>query len=155
MAGNPVLIVGAGPTGLILAIELARRGVPLHLVDRHPQPLRWDRAVAVKSRSLEVFAGIGLADTFARYGHIVRGVNLFSGNTKVASFRFDALDSPFPFTLGIPEDQTERILMEKLKQLGGQVERGVEFAGLEQGDQSVGARLRSLHDGERMIEQAG
>ena len=61
MAGNPVLIVGAGPTGLVLAIELARRGVPLHLADRHPEPLRWDRATTVKARSLEVFSGMGFS----------------------------------------------------------------------------------------------
>jgi 2-polyprenyl-6-methoxyphenol hydroxylase-like FAD-dependent oxidoreductase len=152
MAGNPILIVGAGPTGLVLAIELARRGVPLHLVDRHPEPLRWDRATTVKARSLEVFSGMGLADTFVRRGRIVRGVQLFSGEAKVAFYRFDGLDSPFPFMLSIPEDETERILTEKLEQLGGRVERGVEFVGLEQGDRSVRARLRSLHASERMIE---
>jgi 2-polyprenyl-6-methoxyphenol hydroxylase-like FAD-dependent oxidoreductase len=152
MSENPVLIVGAGPTGLVLAIELGRRGVPFHLIDRHPRPLGWDRATVVKARSLEVLAGLGLADTFVRRGRIVRGVNLFSGEAKVASYRFDGLDSPFPFMLSIPEDQTERILTEKLDQLGGQVQRGVEFAGLEQGERSVRARLRSLHDGERTLE---
>jgi 2-polyprenyl-6-methoxyphenol hydroxylase-like FAD-dependent oxidoreductase len=154
MAGNPVLIVGAGPTGLVLAIELARRRVPLHLVDRHAEPLRWDRATTVKARSLEVFSGMGLADTFVRHGRIVRGVQFFSGEAKVASYRFDGLDSPFPFMLSIPEDETERILTEKLEQLGGQVERGVEFVGLEQGDRSVRARLRSLDAGERTLESS-
>jgi 2-polyprenyl-6-methoxyphenol hydroxylase-like FAD-dependent oxidoreductase len=152
MSENPVLVAGAGPSGLVLAIELARRGVPLHVIDRLPAPLLWDRAVAVKSRSLEVFASMGLADTFVRRGHIVRGVNLFAGDAKVASVRFDGLDSPFPFTLGLPEDETERILTEKLEQLGGHVERGVEFVGLEQGKRSVRARLRSLRDGERTLE---
>jgi 2-polyprenyl-6-methoxyphenol hydroxylase-like FAD-dependent oxidoreductase len=152
MSENPVLVAGAGPTGLVLAIELARRGVPVHLIDRLPAPLLWDRAVAVKSRSLEVFAGMDLADTFVRRGHVVRGVNLFAGDAEVASIRFDGLDSPFPFALGIPEDETERILTEKLEQLGGRVERGVEFVGLEQGKQGVRARLRSLHDAERTLE---
>jgi 2-polyprenyl-6-methoxyphenol hydroxylase-like FAD-dependent oxidoreductase len=152
MPDKPVLVVGAGPTGLVLAIELARRGVPFHLVDRHPEPLRWDRATTLKARSLEVFGGIGLADTFVRRGRIVRGVNLFLGEAKVASYRFDGLDSPFPFMLSIPEDETERILAGKLEQLGAQVERGVEFAGLEQGERSGRARLRSLYDGERTLE---
>jgi 2-polyprenyl-6-methoxyphenol hydroxylase-like FAD-dependent oxidoreductase len=152
MLEYPVLVVGAGPTGLVLAIELARRGVPFHLIDRHPQPLRWDRATVMKSRSLEVLADMGLADTFVQRGRIIRGVNLFSGETKVASFRFEGLDSPFPFMLGIPEHETERILTERLEQLGGQVERGVEFAGLELGGRSVRARLRSLHQSERTLE---
>jgi len=55
MSTHPVLVVGAGPTGLVLGIELARRGVPAHLVDRRPEPLGRDRAIVVKSRSLEVF----------------------------------------------------------------------------------------------------
>ncbi len=152
MSETSVLIVGAGPTGLVLAVELARRGVPFHVVDRHPEPLRWDRAVVIKSRTLEVFAGMGLAERFVRRGQIVRGVNLFSGAANVASIGFKGLDSPFPFMLALPENQTERILRERLEQLGGQVEYGVEFAGLEQGERGVRARLRSPDDGERTLE---
>ena len=152
MSDSPVLIVGAGPTGLVLAIELARRGVPFHLIDRHPQPLGRDRAVAVKSRTLEILQSLGLADRFLQRGRILRGVNLFSGGAKVAAVAFDGLDSSFPFTLSIPEDETERILTERLEQLGGRVERGVEFAGLEQGKRSVRTRLRSLHDDETTLE---
>jgi 2-polyprenyl-6-methoxyphenol hydroxylase-like FAD-dependent oxidoreductase len=152
MPGKPVLIVGAGPTGLVLAIELARRGVPFHLIDRHPEPLGRERAIVVKSRSLEVFDSMGLAETFVRRGRIIRGVTLFSGGTKVASVDLDDLDSPFPFDLCLPEEETERILTDRLEQLGGRVERGVEFAGLERGKRSVRTRLRSLHDGERTLE---
>jgi 2-polyprenyl-6-methoxyphenol hydroxylase-like FAD-dependent oxidoreductase len=152
MAGNPVLIVGAGPTGLVLAIELARRGVPLHLIDRHPEPLGRDRAVAMKSRTLEILQSLGLANKLLQRGRILHGVNLFSGEAKVASVELDGLDSPFPFMLSIPEDETERILTEQLEQLGGRVERGVEFVGLEQRERNVRARLRSLHDGERTLE---
>ncbi|MGH6902614.1 MAG: FAD-dependent oxidoreductase, partial [Geminicoccaceae bacterium] len=152
MSENPVLIVGAGPTGLVLAIELARRGVPVHLIDRRPEPLGRDRAIVVKSRSLEVFQVLGLADTFLQRGRIIRGVQLFSGGTKVASLGLDGLDSPFPFDLCLPEEETERILTDQLEQFGGQVERGVEFVGLEQGERHVRARLRSLRAGERTLE---
>jgi len=152
MTANPVLVVGAGPTGLVLGIELARRGVPFHLVDRRPEPLGRDRAIVVKSRSLEVFHGMGLADMFIRRGRIIRGLELFSGGTKIASVGLDGLDSPFAFDLCIPEEETERILTEELERLGGRVERGVELAGLEQGKQGVQARLRALHDGERTLE---
>ena len=152
MPGKPVLIVGAGPTGLVLAIELARRGVPCHLIDRHPQPRGRERAIVVKSRSLEVFDSIGPAETFVRRGRIIRGVTLFSGGTKVAAVDLDGLDSPFPFDLCLPEEETERILTDRLEQLGGRVERGLEFAGLDEGKRSVRTRLRSLHDGERTLE---
>jgi 2-polyprenyl-6-methoxyphenol hydroxylase-like FAD-dependent oxidoreductase len=152
MPVSPVLIVGAGPTGLVLAIELARRGVPFHLVDRHPQPLAWDRATVVKSRTLEVLAGMGLADAFTQRGCIIRGVHLFVGAARVASVAFGGLDSPFPFLLGIPEHETERLLTERLEQLGGRVERGVEFVGLEQGERSVRVRLRALDHSERTLD---
>ena len=155
MAQSPVLIVGAGPTGLVLAIELARRGVPFRLIDRRPAPLGRDRAVVVKSRSLEMLAGMGLVDRFLQRGRVIRAIDLFSGGTKVASVPLDGLDSPFPFDLCIPEEETERILSEELEQLGGRIERGVEFAGLEQRRRSVRARLRTLQDGERSVMRAG
>jgi hypothetical protein len=85
MLKNRVLVVGAAPTGLALAIELARRGVPFHMVDRRPEPLGRDRAIVVKSRSLELLADMGLADTFLRRGRAIRGIELFSDGTKVAS----------------------------------------------------------------------
>jgi 2-polyprenyl-6-methoxyphenol hydroxylase-like FAD-dependent oxidoreductase len=152
MSERPVLVVGAGPTGLVLAIELARRGVPLQLIDRRPEPLGRDRAIVIKSRSLELLAGMGLAGVFLRRGRIIRAIDLFSGRTRVASIGLEGLDSPFPFDLCIPEQETEGILTEELGRLGCQVERGLEFAGLEQRERSVRVRLCSLRDGERTLE---
>jgi 2-polyprenyl-6-methoxyphenol hydroxylase-like FAD-dependent oxidoreductase len=149
---HPVLIVGAGPTGSCSRSSSRGAACPSIWSTGTPEPLGWDRATLLKSRSLEVLAGMGLADTFMRRGRIVRGVNIFSGDAKAASFGFDGVDSPFPFMLGIPEHQTEGILTERLEQLGAQVERGVEFVGLEQGERSVRARLRSLHQAERTLE---
>jgi len=57
-----VLVVGAGPTGLLLASELQRRAVPCHLIDAQPAPLHWDRATVLHPRSLEVFESLGLVD---------------------------------------------------------------------------------------------
>ena len=152
MLENPVLVVGAGPTGLVLAIEFARRDIPFRLIDRRPEPLGRDRAVAVKSRTLEVLEGIGLADRFLSSGHIIRGIHLFAGGTQVASIGLGGLDSPFPFDLCLPEELTERILTNHLEQLGGRVERGVAFAALEQGERSVTVRLDSIRDGEQTLE---
>jgi 2-polyprenyl-6-methoxyphenol hydroxylase-like FAD-dependent oxidoreductase len=150
--GQAVLIVGAGPTGLVLGIELARRGVPFHLIDRLKEPLGWDRATVVKCRTLEIFAGLGLADTFLGRGQVVRGIDVYSDARKVAGYRFGHLDTPYPCLLSIPEDETEQILNGKLEKLGGRVERGVEFLGLEQSEAGVRARLRSEDAGERVIE---
>ncbi|MEM7224942.1 MAG: FAD-dependent monooxygenase [Pseudomonadota bacterium] len=151
MPPAPILIVGAGPTGLVLAIELARRDVAFHLVDRHPAPLPWDRATIVKSRTLEIFASQGLAEQFLERGKKVHGVTLFSDATPVATVRFAGLDSPFPFMLSIPENYTEAILTDTLAELGGSVERGVEFAGLTQGPEGVRARLRRNDGTERDV----
>ncbi len=152
VSDSPVLIVGAGPTGLVLGIELARRGVPFHLIDRLEEPLGWDRAIFIKSRSLEVLAGLGLADAFLQRGRPVHGIDLYSEAAKVADFRFAGLDTPFPYILSIPENETEGILNARLEQLGGSVERGVEFIGLEQSDSGVRVRLRSHDAGERELD---
>jgi 2-polyprenyl-6-methoxyphenol hydroxylase-like FAD-dependent oxidoreductase len=60
---QPVLIVGAGPTGLLLAAELMRRGVPCHLIDAQPAPLHWNRATVLHSRSLQIFESLGTETT--------------------------------------------------------------------------------------------
>ncbi len=146
----PVLIVGAGPTGLVLAIELARRGVPFRLIDQRPAPLPWDRAAVVKSRSLEIFASLGLADAFVRRGKTVQGVDFFGGGSRIASFRLRDVDSPFPFNLGISESETERLLTQKLEQLGGRVDRGVAFVALERSVSDVRVRVRTS-SGERWL----
>ena len=151
MTHDPVLIVGAGPTGLVLAIELARRGVAFRLIDRRPAPLGRDRAVAVKSRTLEVLEGIGIADRFLQAGHTIRGINLFAGGGQVGTIGLGGLDSPYPFDLCLPEEETERLLTEHLEELGGRIERGVAFAGLEQRERGVAVRLSS-QDGEQAFE---
>ncbi len=152
-ARDPILIVGAGPTGLVLAIELARRGVPFHLIDQRPAPLLWDRAAVVKSRSLEIFATYGLADEFVYRGKAVRDVNFYKAGSKVASFHMRDVDTPFQFTLGISESVTERLLTRKLEELGGRVDRGVAFLELEQGDGTEGnvRVLLRTSDGERWL----
>lgn len=59
----PVLVVGAGPTGLLLASELERRGVRCHLIDARSGPMHWDRATVVHPRSLQIFEAIGLVES--------------------------------------------------------------------------------------------
>ena len=149
---NPVLIVGAGPTGLVLAVELARRNVPIHVIDRLPEPLPWDRATVMKPRSVEVFDTLGLADRFLERGHKANGMLLFFGKEQVAAIGFDSLDSQFPHFLLISEEQTERILTERLAELGGRVERGLEFTGLEPTDIGIRASLRTLEGKARTLD---
>jgi 2-polyprenyl-6-methoxyphenol hydroxylase-like FAD-dependent oxidoreductase len=147
---DPVLIIGAGPTGLVLAIELARRGVPLHLIDQRPAPLPWDRAAIVKSRTLEIFESLGLSAAFLRRGKKIRGADFYGPGSRKASLPLHDLDSPFPFTLGLSESVTEHLLTDALERLGGAVERGVEFVDLKADDTGVQVRVRDRGD-ERLL----
>ncbi len=95
---------------------------------------------------------MGLVERFVQRGRVIRAIDLFSGGAQVASVGLDGLDSPFPFDLCLPEEETERLLTEELERLGGRIERGVEFIGLEQGVQGVQARLRAPGGRERRLD---
>jgi 2-polyprenyl-6-methoxyphenol hydroxylase-like FAD-dependent oxidoreductase len=139
---DPILIVGAGPTGLVLAIELARRGVPHVLIDQRPKPLLWDRAAVVKTRTLEILAALGLSSEFLARGTAIRGTDFYCAGSRRASFRFEVLDTPFPLMLGLSEGVTEEILTRELERLGGGVKRGVEFVDLQADDKAIRVRVR-------------
>ncbi len=106
---RPVLIVGAGPTGLVLAIELARRGIPFHLTERRSIPVDWSQAIFIKSRTLEILAALGLRDQLYGIGQVVTKVEVYSDGAKKASYNFHGLDTPFPHILSVPEEDTIRL----------------------------------------------
>ena len=78
---TPVLVVGAGPTGLLLASELLRRNVACRVIDAHQVPLPWDRATVVHPRSLELFEGLGLVGPLLTTGVKQRIARLYSQGT--------------------------------------------------------------------------
>ncbi|MCP9793399.1 FAD-dependent oxidoreductase [Vulcanococcus limneticus Candia 3F8] len=119
-----VLVVGAGPTGLTTALELVRRGVEVLLVDRRAQPLPWDRATVIHSRTLEIFDALGLVEEFLQRGHRMDGVNIFAYGQRCVTLRFDSIDSRYPFDLNLSEHITEQILARRLLDCGGAVHRG-------------------------------
>ena len=144
---SEVLIVGAGPTGLLLAAELERRDVSPLLIDAHDAPLGWDRATIAHSRSMEIFEALGLADRFLDQGVKSGAVRIRSGGRILGLMDFSALESRYPFDVGISEQVTESILTDHLSALGGEVTRGTRLAGLRPGAHSVTATLE--HDGEQ------
>ncbi|MEZ5863201.1 MAG: FAD-dependent monooxygenase [Geminicoccaceae bacterium] len=149
---HPVLVVGAGPTGLVVAIELLRRGVPVRLVERHPELPDWSAAIFIKQRTLEILASIGLISHFVEQGEWVRGVKFYSDGEEVAAYDFGAIDSPYQNILSIPESASIRILADEVRRLGGEIELGTEFVALEQDGESVTVRLRSAERGEWSVE---
>ena len=100
-----VLIVGAGPTGLVLALWLTRLGVRVRIVDKTAEPGTTSRALAVQARTLELYSQIGLADTVVERGRKVAAVNLWVAGKKVAPLVFGDMGaglSPFPYALIFP-----------------------------------------------------
>jgi 2-polyprenyl-6-methoxyphenol hydroxylase-like FAD-dependent oxidoreductase len=147
-----VLIIGAGPTGLTVARELARRGVDFLLVDQRPEPLPWDRATVIHSRTLEIFDALGIVDEFLERGHRMNGVNFFAYGKKFATLSFDSVDCRFPYDVNLSEQVSEEILTRSLETLGGKVSRGWKLASLEQHSFTVTARLQGGDGVERAIE---
>ena len=138
-----VLIVGAGPVGLTLAVELARYGVAVRIVDKAPARTDKSKAVAVWSRSLELLDRIGIAATIVAAGLPVRAADISTGSERIARVTLDGLDSAFDFVLMIPQSETERILEETLNGFGVTVERSTtlkEFTAADAGVEAVVVR---------------
>ncbi len=125
-----VLVVGAGPTGLLLAAELQRRGVPCHLIDALPGLLHWDRATVVHPRSLEIFESLGLVGKFLDAGCRQRVIKIHSGGRMLGSMDLSSCGSFYGFNLGVSEEVTESILTDYLHQQGGEVYRSSRLVGL-------------------------
>src|SRR5262252_4140731 len=113
-----VLIVGAGPTGLMLANQLARRGVRALIVDRHSGPAQQTRAMAVHARTLEIYAQLGVAEHALELGRRGNAANMWSGGRRRARIPIGDIGkslSPYPFVLMLGQDDNERILGARLR----------------------------------------
>src|SRR5689334_5794971 len=106
-----VLVVGAGPTGLMLANQLARRGVRVLIIDRHPGPSRETRALGVQARTLEIYSRLGIADRAVELGKPGTGANLWARGRKMARVPLSDAGkdmTPYPFLLILGQDDNER-----------------------------------------------
>ena len=102
-----VLVVGAGPTGLLLASELLCRNVECRMIDAHQAPLHWDRATVVHPRSLELFEGLGLLDPLLTSGVMQRAGRLHSQGVVLGEIDLSICGSRYGFDIGISEEVTE------------------------------------------------
>ena len=140
-----VLIVGAGPTGLVLALWLTRMGVRVRIVDKSAEPGTTSRAVAVQARTLELYSQIGLADAVIERGWKTIAVNLWVGGKKAAHAVLGDMGagvSAFPYALIFPQDEHERLLIDRLAEAGIHIERQTELLGFEAAAGRVLARLK-------------
>ena len=137
--------MGAGPTGLVLALWLTHLGVHVRLIDKAPEPGTTSRALAVQARTLEFYQQLGLAQTIVERGHKVAALNLWVRGARAATVPIEEMGrglSPFPFPLIFPQDEHERLLIERLGAFGVFVERGKELMGFEDDGREVRATLR-------------
>jgi 2-polyprenyl-6-methoxyphenol hydroxylase-like FAD-dependent oxidoreductase len=138
------LVVGAGPTGLLMGAELARHGLACRVIDRDEHGATESRALAIQARTVEVFDDLGIADEALARGLHAGGINMWSGSgERLAHISFDAMDGPYPFVLDLPQSDTEALLERHLNDLGVQVERRTELVGFEQDAGEVTATLRT------------
>lgn len=154
---NSVLIVGAGPTGLVLALWLTRQGVPVRLVDKTAGPGTTSRAMAVQARTLELYRQLDLAEAVVAAGHRIPQLNFWAAGRKRASLPLNAAGAdltPYSFVLVYPQDRHERLLIERLKAVGIEVERQTECLGFEDRGGHVVARLRSADGAEETCDAA-
>src|SRR5688572_5881358 len=113
MDSTQVLIVGAGPTGLMLANQLARRGVRPLIIDRHSGPAQQSRAMVVHARTLEIYARMGIAERALALGARGTAANMWANGRWTASIPIGDIGesmSPFPFVLMLGQDDNERIM---------------------------------------------
>ena len=134
MSTARVLIVGAGPTGLMLAAELARRGVYPRVIDAGPRDHKESRAVAVVARSLEMLDDHGIANDLIERGIPLRSLDFYTGSKRIATLDTTAVDSPFPFDLCVPQWQTTSVLRNRAEELGVHIEWSTRMISLSQGD---------------------
>ncbi len=133
-----VIIAGGGPTGMMLASELRLHGVHVLVLDKDAEPTRIVRSLGLHVRSIEVMDQRGLLERFLAHGTKYPVGGFFAAITKPGAVR---LDTAHEYTLGIPQNITDRLLAERAAELGAEVRRGCELVGLSQDEHGVTAEL--------------
>jgi 2-polyprenyl-6-methoxyphenol hydroxylase-like FAD-dependent oxidoreductase len=150
------LIAGAGPTGLVLALWLARAGVPFRLIEKNSGPGQASRAMAVQARTLEFYRQLGMSDEVVTAGFRLDRLHLRNRVRELTVVPLGDVGSdisPFPFVLSLPQDDHERLLTDQLRAAGHAVEWDTELTGFTQRDDGVRATLRKP-DGEESWDGA-
>src|SRR5205807_1079742 len=140
-----VLVVGAGPTGLMLANQLGRRGVRPRIIDRHTGPSLQTRALGVQARTLEIYTHLGIVERALELGKRATGANIWVQGRRAARLPLGNIGrdlSPYPFLLILGQDDNERLLGDVLCKQGMAVDWSTELVGLAQDTSHVKATLQ-------------
>lgn len=152
-----VLVVGAGPTGLMLANQLIRRGIRTLIIDRHAGPSVETKAIGVQARTLEIYSHLGIVDRALQLGKRGTGGNIWADGQRRARVALsDAGDqvTPYPYLLVLGQDDNERLMGDHLRQLGSSVQWSTELVSFTQQHGSVTAVLKQPDGSQRNIVAA-
>ncbi|MBA3648271.1 MAG: FAD-dependent monooxygenase [Chitinophagales bacterium] len=156
MGDNPeVLIIGAGPTGLMLACQLTRLGIKFRIVEKNKGPTIQSRALAIHAASIEIFSQMGIADKFLTLGKRTKAINYFVKGKiaqRIPLSEFGKLLTEFPFLLMLEQSKTERLLIEFLGQHGHAVEWQTELISYTQDADQVHATIKHEEKGEEITK---
>jgi len=155
MAQTQVLIAGAGPSGLVLALWLNRMGVDVRVVDQAAGPGTTSRALAVQARTLELYRQLDLALPVIEQGYPIKAFNIWTEGEHRARIELGAIGAgltPYPFLHIYPQDKHERLLVERLLEAGVRVERQTVLEHFEEDGDTVVAQLRDAAGNTERVE---
>jgi 2-polyprenyl-6-methoxyphenol hydroxylase-like FAD-dependent oxidoreductase len=147
-----VLIVGAGPTGMALSIALLQQGVKHLIIDRLEQGQNTSRAGVIHAQTLDSLKALGVAERMSELGLRLTSFAIRDRDRALLRLSFDRLESAHPYLLMLPQNVTETVLAERIKELGGCIRRGVAAESIEQDERA--ARVTITQDGEQRVISA-
>lgn len=145
-----VLIIGAGPTGLIMACQLLRYGVKFRILDKQKDQVHESRAFAIQAKSMEIFQNLGFAEEFLKLARSNVDFAFFINGKKQIEINFQQFqhqDTPFSSVYFLPQTETECIFIEFLEKQGIYIERQKELMTFTQGTKGVQATIKSNSTG--------
>jgi len=147
-----VLVVGAGPVGLTMAVELARYGVGVRIVDKAAARTDKSKALVLWSRTLELIDRMGCGASLVQAGIKAREADIIAGGATIARVNFDGLETSHPYALMLPQSETERLMEQHLNSLGVKAEREVELTRFVADEDAVTAFLRRPDGSEEAVD---
>lgn len=149
---STILVVGAGPTGLTMAAELTRHGVPCRIIDKKAGITDKSKALTLQSRTMEVFEDMGLIQEVLDTGRPVSGFSFYAQGKRIVQVASAELDTPYPYILLHPQSETEASLEKHLNRLGVEVEWNTQIIKLQQNNEQFKVELQHANGEIEAIE---